>query len=282
MNAVLRMSCPDQPGIVAELSNFIFRNRGNIVHLDQHVDPEADVFFARIEWDMDGFLVPRDRLQGALEDLARPFRPTALHLDFSDRRTRMALFVTKERHCLYDLLARVESGELDVDIPLIVGNHEALRPDVEKFGIPFHCVPVTKESKADAEAEEMDLLRAHGIDLVVLARYMQILSADFLDGLDKPVINIHHSFLPAFIGAKPYHQAYAQGVKLIGATSHYVTADLDRGPIIEQDVIRVSHKDSVEDFLRHGQDLEKIVLARAVWHHVRHRILTYDNKTVVF
>lgn len=282
MKAILRMCCPDQAGIVAELSNFIFRNRGNIVHFDQHVDPETDVFFARVEWDIGGFLVPRDRLAEAIADLARPFRPSTLDLDFEDRRPRMAVFVTKERHCLYDLLVRVESGELDVDIPAIVGNRDTLRPDVEKFGIPFHHFPIARENKAEQERAELELLETLEVDLLVLARYMQILSAEFLDRFSKPVINIHHSFLPAFIGAKPYHQAYAQGVKIIGATSHYVTADLDRGPIIEQDVIRVSHKDSVEDFIRHGQDLEKVVLARAVWHHVRHRILTYDNKTVVF
>jgi len=282
VKAILRMCCPDRGGIVAELSNFIFRNRGNIVHLDQHVDGEADVFFARIEWEMDGFLVPRDRIVGALEDLVRPLEPTMLSVDFDDRKPRVAIFVTKEAHCLYDLLVRVASGELAVEIPLIIGNHDTLRRDVEKFDIPFHHIPVNKENKAAQEQVELDLLAANDVDVVVLARYMQILSGDFLDAFGKPVINIHHSFLPAFIGAKPYHQAFAQGVKLIGATSHYVTADLDRGPIIEQDVIRVTHKDAVEDFIRHGQDLEKVVLARAVWYHVRHRILTYDNKTVVF
>jgi formyltetrahydrofolate deformylase len=282
MNAILRLCCADRPGIVAALSGFITRNGGNIVHLDQHVDQQADVFFARVEWQMDGFEIPRTRLETALAEVVRPFAATSLRLELDDRTPRMAIFVTKESHCLYDLLVRFESGDLGVEIPLIVSNHETLRRDAEKFGIPFHHVPISRETKAEQERREIALLREHDIDVVVLARYMQILSEDFLRCLERPVINIHHSFLPAFIGAKPYHQAYERGVKIIGATSHYVTSDLDRGPIIEQDVIRVSHKQSIEDFVRQGKDLEKIVLARAVWHHVRHRILTYNNKTVVF
>ena len=276
------MCCPDRAGIVAELSNFIWRNRGNIVHLDQHVDPQANVFFARIEWSLETFLIGRGSVEAAARDLVRPFEPTFFSLDFTDRRPRLAIFVTKESHCLYDLLVREDSGELDVDIPLIVSNHETLRRDAERFGIPFHHVPITSETKQGRELEELALLEEHGIDTVVLARYMQILSETFLDGFGGSVINIHHSFLPAFVGANPYRQAYERGVKIIGATSHYVTPDLDQGPIIEQDVVRVSHRDSVEDFIRHGKDLEKVVLARAVWHHVRHRVLSYNNKTVVF
>lgn len=276
------MCCPDRSGIVAEVSNFIFRNRGNIVHLDQHVDSEADVFFARIEWQLDGFLIPRSSVESAVADLVRPFECTQFDLDFTDVRPRLALFVTKESHCMYDLLVRHRSGELDVEIPLIASNHETLKADAENFGIEFHHLPITKSTKPKQEAAIRQLLADHEIDTVVLARYMQILSDHFLDEFGKPVINIHHSFLPAFIGAKPYHQAYERGVKIIGATSHYVTAELDQGPIIAQDVIRVSHKDSVQDFIRHGRDLEKIVLARAVWQHVRRRVLTYDNRTVVF
>ena len=282
MNAVLRMCCPDRGGIVAELSNFIWRNRGNIVHLDQHVDPQANVFFARVEWSLEDFLIGRERIEAAAEDLVRPFAPTFFSLDFTDRKPRLAIFVTKESHCLYDLLVRRDSGELDVEIPLIVSNHETLGRDAARFGIPFHHVPITKETRAEREREELDLLAAHDVDTVVLARYMQILSGAFLDAFPGSVINIHHSFLPAFIGANPYRQAYERGVKIIGATSHYVTPDLDQGPIIGQDVVRVSHRDSLEDFIRHGKDLEKVVLARAVWHHVRHRVLTYNNKTVVF
>jgi formyltetrahydrofolate deformylase len=276
------MCCPDQPGIVAELSNFIYRNRGNIVHLDQHVDAEANVFFARIEWSLEDFLIARDGIEKAALDLVRPFAPSFFSLDFTDRRPRLGIFVTRESHCLYDLLVRHDSGELEVDIPLIVSNHETLRRDAEKFDIPFHHVPITPESKPEQEETQLALLQEHRVDTVVLARYMQILSASFLDGFDGAVINIHHSFLPAFVGAKPYQQAHARGVKIIGATSHYVTPDLDQGPIIQQDVIRVSHRDSVADFIRQGKDLEKVVLARAVWHHVRHRVLTYNNKTVVF
>ena len=282
MNAVLRMCCPDRGGIVAELSNFIWRNRGNIVHLDQHVDPQANVFFARVEWSLEDFLIGRERIEAAAEDLVRPFAPTFFSLDFTDRKPRLAIFVTKESHCLYDLLVRRDSGELDVEIPLIVSNHETLGRDAARFGIPFHHVPITKETRAEREREELELLAAHDVDTVVLARYMQILSGAFLDAFPGSVINIHHSFLPAFIGANPYRQAYERGVKIIGATSHYVTPDLDQGPIIGQDVVRVSHRDSLEDFIRHGKDLEKVVLARAVWHHVRHRVLTYNNKTVVF
>jgi formyltetrahydrofolate deformylase len=276
------MCCPDRAGIVAELSNFIYRNRGNIVHLDQHVDSEANVFFARIEWMLEDFLIPREGIEGAAGDLVRPFGPTFFSLDFTDRRPRVAIFVTKESHCLYDLLVRHDSGELEIEVPLIVSNREALRPDAEKFGIAFHYVPITPESKKEQERRELSLLAQHDVDTVVLARYMQILSEAFLDHFEGSVINIHHSFLPAFVGAKPYEQAHARGVKIIGATSHYVTPDLDQGPIIAQDVIRVSHRDSVQDFIRQGKDLEKIVLARAVWHHVRHRVLTYNNKTVVF
>jgi formyltetrahydrofolate deformylase len=282
MHAVLRLCCPDRAGIVAELSNFIYRNRGNIVHLDQHVDPEANVFFARIEWMLQDFLIPQAGIERAAADLVRPLDPTYFAVDFTDRRPRVAVFVTKETHCLYDLLVRHDGGELDIEIPLIVSNHDTLRRDVERFGIPYHHVPLTPESKQEQESHELGLLADAAVDTVVLARYMQVFSDRFLESFGKAVINIHHSFLPAFVGANPYRQAYERGVKVIGATSHYVTPELDQGPIIEQDVIRVSHRDSVEDLVRHGRDLEKVVLARAVWHHVHHRILTYNNKTVVF
>jgi formyltetrahydrofolate deformylase len=282
VHAVLRMCCPDRAGIVAELSNFIFRNRGNIVHLDQHVDPQANVFFARIEWMLEDFLIPRPGIETAVEDLIRPFEPTFFRIDFTDHKPRVAIFVSKESHCLYDLLVRMDSGELDIEIPIIVSNHDTLRADAEKFGIRFHHLPISTSTKEVQEEKELHLLREEDVDTVVLARYMQILSEDFLERCGIPIINIHHSFLPAFVGAKPYHQAYERGVKIIGATSHYVTPELDQGPIISQDVVGVSHRDSIDDFVRQGKDLEKIVLARAVWHHVRHRILTYNNKTVVF
>jgi len=281
-NAILLLSCPDQPGIVAEVSNFIFRNRGNIVHLDQHTDKQADAFFMRVEWELEGFLISRSNLENAVQDLARPFRFFECSIHFTDIKPRVALFVSKANHCMYDLLARYQSGELAIEIPLIIGNHEDLRTDAEKFDIPFHCFPITKANKAKQEAAELKLLEEHEVDTVILARYMQILSGDFVDHFPNSIINIHHSFLPAFIGAKPYHQAYERGVKIIGATSHYVTSDLDQGPIIEQDVAPVSHRESIQDFIRHGKDLEKVVLARAVWNHVRRRILTYNNKTVLF
>ncbi len=282
MHAVLRMCCPDRAGIVAELSNFISRNRGNIVHLDQHVDSEANVFFARFEWTLEDFLIPRAEIEDAVAELVRPFDSSFFALDFTDRRPRVAVFVTKENHCLYDLLVRHGGGELEIEIPLIVSNQEVLRGDAEKFEIPFHHFPISRENKRAQEEQELRLMEEHDVDLIVLARYMQIVTKDFLDDFGGPVINIHHSFLPAFVGAEPYRQAYERGVKIIGATSHYVTPDLDQGPIIDQDVIRVSHRDSVADFVRRGKDLEKVVLARAVWHHVGHKILSYGDKTVVF
>jgi formyltetrahydrofolate deformylase len=281
-HAILLLSCPDQPGIVAEVSNFIHRNRGNIIDLDEHVDKTENVFFMRLEWEMNGFLIPRESLEASVNDLTRPYAPLKCALHFSDVLPRLALFVSKDSHCLYDLLARHEGGELEVEIPLIISNHESLRRVAERFEIPFHVFPVTANNKAKQEAAELKLLQEHRIDTVVLARYMQILSDEFAGALPNQIINIHHSFLPAFIGARPYHQAYNRGVKIVGATSHYVTADLDEGPIIAQDVMAVSHQDTVEDLVRKGKDLEKIVLARAVWAHSRRRVLTYRNKTVVF
>ncbi|MEO0447319.1 MAG: formyltetrahydrofolate deformylase [Verrucomicrobiota bacterium] len=280
--AILLFTATDQQGIVAEVSNFIFRNRGNIVELDQHVEKAEEVFFMRLEWELEGFLIQRDALESALRDLIRPFGVLSFHLYFRDVKPRLALTVSKESHCLYDLLARYESGELMVEIPLIISNHEALRKGAEKFGIPFHVFPISKENKQEQEQAEIALIQEHDVDTVVLARYMQILSGDFVKAFPMQVINIHHSFLPAFIGAKPYHQAHARGVKLVGATSHYVTEDLDQGPIIAQDVIRVSHQDTAKDLVRKGKDLEKVVLSRAVWHHSSRNVLTHKNKTVVF
>lgn len=280
-SAILLISCPDQKGLVAAVTEFIFQNGGNILHLDQHVDAEARAFFMRVEWDMANFLVQRHELANAFDFVARRFSMKwALH--FSDDVLRMAIFVSKQAHCLYDLLSRWRSSEWSVEIPLIVSNHPTLEDVAKQFGIPFHVFPVNQDNKAAQEAAQLALLKEHKVDLVVLARYMQILSADFVAQYPNQVINIHHSFLPAFAGAKPYHAAYARGVKIIGATSHYVTADLDAGPIIAQDVIHVNHKDSVKDLIRKGQDVEKLVLSQAVWHHLQHRVLVYDNKTVVF
>lgn len=279
--AILLLSCPDSRGIVAEISHFIFTYNGNILHSDQHNDPETGTFFMRIEWDLEGFKIPRPKIAQAFEPIAEKFSMD-WRLEFTSRKLRMAIFVSKFDHCLYDLLLRNRSGELRAEIALILSNHEAARPIAESFGIPFHLFHVTKETKTEVEDREMELLTENRIDLIVLARYMQILSDRFAERFRNRIINIHHSFLPAFVGAKPYHQAYSRGVKIIGATSHYVTAELDQGPIIEQDVTRISHRDSVEDLIQKGQNLEKLVLSRAVKLHLEHKVLVFGNKTVVF
>lgn len=280
--AILLISCPDQPGLVSAVADFIRTHGGNIVYLDQHVDAVHKAFFMRIEWELDSFKLDDAQLLNVFQDkIATPLQ-MQWQLHYNDRRPRVAIFCTKAGHCLYDLLSRHEAGELDIEIPLIIGNREDLRAAAERFEIPFHHFPITKATKASQEAAELALLREQNIDTVVLARYMQILSDDFVSHFPNQVINIHHSFLPAFAGARPYHQAHERGVKLIGATSHYVTAELDEGPIIAQDVHRVSHRESVGDFIRHGRDLEKIVLARGVWAHAQRKVLVYENKTVVF
>jgi formyltetrahydrofolate deformylase len=280
-SAILLTHCPDQPGLVRAVASFIAENGGNIIQFDQHVDTQAGIFFMRAEWDLENFVIPRTDLPVFIRALAEPRRMTwSLH--FSDQRHRLALFVSKDAHCLYDLLSRHEAGELEADIPLIVSNHETLRPAAERFGIPFHVIPVTSANKAEAEARQRALIDDHNIDTIVLARYMQILSDDFASAYPNRIINIHHSFLPAFPGAKPYHSAHARGVKIIGATSHYVTGDLDEGPIIEQDVIRVTHRQTVADLVRQGRDLEKVVLSRAVRWHAQRKVLAYNNKTVIF
>jgi len=280
-SATLLVSCPDRRGLVAAITDFIFRRNGNILHLDQHVDTEHNVFFMRVQWDLTQFEISKDKIAPAFVPLAEQYGMTwRIHL--SDEIQRMALFVTKEDHCLYDLLSRWQAGDLRVHIPLIISNHPTLGQVAEKFNIPFHQFTITKDNKLEQEQAQIDLLKVHQIDLVVLARYMQIISPNFINQFPNRIINIHHSFLPAFPGAKPYHQAYERGVKIIGATSHYVTADLDAGPIIEQDVTRVDHRDSVQEMVRKGKDLEKTVLARAIWAHLGHRVLVYNNKTVVF
>ena len=279
--AILLVSCSDQPGIVAAVSAFLYENQGNIVDVDQHVDSEYGVFLMRVEWETNGFAVARDEIGSAIARLAEKFSMD-WSLYFSDIVPRAALFVTRDNHCLYDLLSRHESGELRMEIPLIVSNREDLRPAAERFGIPFHHIPITKETKAEQEENEIALLHGHQIDLVVLARYMQILSPKMTEAFPNRIINIHHSFLPAFPGAKPYHSAHARGVKLVGATSHYVTEDLDEGPIIFQGVTPVSHSDSVADFVRKGRALEQSVLSRAVWLHLKRRTLVHGNRTVVF
>jgi formyltetrahydrofolate deformylase len=281
-SAILLIHCPDQKGIVLAVTEFIFKNQGNVIYLDQHVDNEKKMFFMRIEWDLKEFNIPDYKIGEFFNiQLAKPYR-MKWTLHFSYDVPRMAVFVSKLPHCLYDILQRVDSKEWKVELPLIVSNHQDLEFIAKKEGIDFRCIPVTPENKAEQEARQLELLSGYRIDFVVLARYMQILSENFISRYPGRIINIHHSFLPAFPGAKPYHSAHERGVKIIGATSHYVTSDLDAGPIIEQDVVRVSHVDSIEDLIRKGRDLEKIVLSRAVWHHLQRKALTYGNRTVIF
>ncbi len=279
--AILLISCPDQRGIVAALSSFITRHNGNIIALDQYVDTEEGVFFARMEWELAGFSIPFDHFEAAFAPVAAPLR-IEWRLHRSDQRLRMAVMVSKQAHCLYDILARHESGEWPADIALVLSNHDDHRGLVERHGLPFRHIPVTAATKTDAEPRQIALLRDARVDLVVLARYMQILSPDFVRAFPMRILNIHHSFLPAFAGANPYRAAHDRGVKIIGATAHYVTEKLDEGPIVEQDVIRVSHRQGVDDLVRLGRDLEKIVLSRAIYNHLHHRLLVYKNRTVVF
>jgi formyltetrahydrofolate deformylase len=280
VTATLLLSCPDAKGLVAKFANFIYSNGGNIIHADQHTDFSAGLFLTRMEWQLDGFNLPRNVIGTAFNAIAVPL-DAQWQLHFSDSVPRIAIWVSKQDHCLLDLLWRWRAGELQADIPLILSNHPALQPIADQFGIDFYCLPIAPDTKLQQEAQQLDLLRRYDIDLVVLAKYMQVLSGNFLNQFPR-VINIHHSFLPAFAGANPYQRAADRGVKIIGATAHYATLDLDEGPIIEQDVIRVSHRDRVEDLIRKGKDLEKIVLARAVRFHLQNRVLVYGNRTVVF
>jgi formyltetrahydrofolate deformylase len=279
--AVLLISCPDRPGIVAAVSDFIFRAGGNIIHADQHTDRQEEVFLQRLEWELDGFGIPRDEIAAAFDPIARRF-DMRWRLRFSDHRPRIGVLVSRQGHCMYDLLARWRMGELPAEIPLVVSNHSDLSEGADRFGVEFHHLPVSPGTKPAQEAEILELLDEHRIDLVVLARYMQILTPGFVERWPQRIINIHHSFLPAFAGARPYHQAHERGVKVIGATAHYVTAGLDEGPIIEQDVARVSHRDTVEDMVHKGRDLEMVVLARAVRLHLERRVIVYGSKTAVF
>ena len=274
-NAILLMHCPDQSGIVAVVTDFININGGNILYLDQYVDRENRIFFMRIEWDLTHFIIPEDKIEEYFHSLCAQKYCINFSLYFSDRIPRMAIFVSKMSHCLYDLLARYTAGEWEVEIPLIISNHPDMEIAAKRFGIDYKYFPITKENKAEQEAAELALLKEYDIEFIVLARYMQIVSPEFISRFPNRIINIHHSFLPAFIGAKPYHAAFERGVKLIGATSHYVTSDLDAGPIIEQDITRISHKDPVASLIRKGRDLEKIVLSRAVEKHIERKILVY-------
>lgn len=280
--AKLLLHCPDKPGILAEVTDFITVNKGNIIYLDQYVDHVENIFFMRIEWELKNFLIPQEKIEDYFATLYAQKYEMFFRLYFSDTKPRMAIFVSKMSHCLFDLLARYTAGEWNVEIPLIISNHPDLQHVAERFGIPFYLFPVTKETKEEQEKKEMELLAKHKVNFIVLARYMQVISERMIDAYPNRIINIHHSFLPAFVGAKPYHAAFERGVKIIGATSHYVTTELDAGPIIEQDVVRITHKDTVEDLVNKGKDLEKIVLSRAVQKHIERKVLAYKNKTVIF
>ncbi|MCB0371798.1 MAG: formyltetrahydrofolate deformylase [Muricauda sp.] len=281
MKITILIHCPDQSGIIRSVTTFIHQQDGNVVYLDQHVDKQAGVFFMRIQSEFDSEIEIESFKCQFETELATKFNMEwDIHTD--EYKPKMALFVSKYNHCLYDLLSRYNSGELRVDIPFILSNHKDLEYVAEQFNIPFFHVPVTKETKSYAEEEQLNLLKEHRVDFIVLARYMQIVSQRLIDVYPQKIINIHHSFLPAFVGAKPYHAAFERGVKIIGATSHYVTADLDAGPIIEQDVTTVSHTHSVQDFIAKGRDLERFVLSRAVQLHVARKTMVYNNKTVIF
>ncbi|MEO6861163.1 MAG: formyltetrahydrofolate deformylase [Microcoleus sp.] len=278
--ATLLISCPDRKGLVALLANFIASHNGNIIHADHHTDFTAGLFLSRLEWQLDGFDLNVEEMTDAFSELAKDLQAN-WQLHFSQEVRRIAIWVSRQDHCLLDLIWRQRSKEINGEIPLIISNHEKLQPIAEQYGIDFEYIPINKENKAIQEAQQLDTLKKYNIDLVVLAKYMQILTQDFMMKFPR-VINIHHSFLPAFVGANPYERAYERGVKIIGATAHYVTPDLDAGPIIEQDVVRVSHRDEVSDLVRKGKDLERVVLARAVRYHLQNRVLVYGNRTVVF
>lgn len=280
--AIIKIHCSDQSGIVARVTDFINLHHGNIISVDQHVDHEENLFSMRVSWDLKDFKMPREEIRPTFQKfLGGPYN-MKWTLNFTDEIPRMAIFVSKASHCLYDLLARYQSGEFRVEIPVIIGNHTDLEPVAKQFGIDFVHVPITAETKVEQEKKEIEILESYKIDFVVLARYMQVLSQDFINHYPEKVINIHHSFLPAFAGAKPYHAAHKRGVKIIGATSHYITSDLDAGPIIEQDINRISHRDSVKTLIQKGKDVEKIVLSRAVKAHIERKTLVYKNRTIIF
>jgi formyltetrahydrofolate deformylase len=280
--AILLIHCPDKQGLLAMVTEFINKNNGNILYLDQHVDREEKLFYMRVEWELKNFDIPKEKIADYFQTLIANKNEMIFELHFSEEKLRMAIFVSKMSHCLFDLLARYTAGEWNVEIPVIISNHPDMAPVAEGFGIDYHVFPINKTNKEELEAKELALLKKYNIDFIVLARYMQIISDEFISHYPHRIINIHHSFLPAFAGAKPYHAAYERGVKIIGATSHYVTPELDAGPIIKQEVAHVSHKDTVNDLIAKGRDLEKIVLSKAVNKHIERKLLVYNNRTVVF
>jgi len=281
-SAILLISCPDQKGLVSSVTEFIFCHGGNIIDLEQHVDIDESHFFMRIEWDLAEFSIARGEIDAQFRASVGTRLGIQWTLYFSDVVPRMAVYVSRYSHCLYDILSRYQAGDWQVEVPLVISNHPDLRAAAEGLGIDYHVVPTTAQRRPVQEQHQLALLQDYNIDFIVLARYMQVLSEDFIRHYPSQIINIHHSFLPAFPGARPYHSAHKRGVKLIGATSHYATADLDAGPIIEQDVVHVRHTDSVTDLIRKGQDLEKIVLSRAIWRHLQRQVLVFRNRTIVF
>lgn len=280
--AIITIQCPDQKGIVANVSDFLYKYQGNILEVDQHVDEGIGMFFMRAAWELDSFAIDKESIGNVFrEEVAEKFG-MSFDLYFNTQKPRMAIFVSKLSHCLFDILSRYYSGQFDVEIPLVISNHLELKKVVTAFRIPFYHLPMDKTNKAEVEQQQIELLKQHRVDFIVLARYMQILSGDFIKTFPNQIINIHHSFLPAFVGAKPYHAAYERGVKIIGATAHYVTEELDAGPIIEQEVARVRHHNSVSDLVQIGQDVEKVVLSKAIKYHLERKVLAYRNKTVIF
>ena len=281
-NAIFLIECPDQKGIVSAISDFIFKHGGNITEVDQYIDRESKQFFMRLVWDMDTFNLNETEVAPTFaKEIAQKYA-IKWQLYFTKKPLRMGLFVSKLSHCLFDILGRHQSGDWEVEIPVIVSNHESLQSIAQAFNIPFVYLPINKNNKKEQEAKQLQLMRDYNIDFIVLARYMQILSEEFIAQYPNKIINIHHSFLPAFVGAKPYHAAYQRGVKIIGATSHYVTNDLDAGPIIEQDVAPVKHNNTIGDLIQIGKDIEKVVLAKAIQLHIQHKLLVVNNKTIVF
>jgi formyltetrahydrofolate deformylase len=281
LTAILLLSCPDRVGLVSRISHFIFERGGNILDLDEHVDPEEKDFSIRVAWDMKNFSIPDSELKEALTPLMKEFNAT-WQIKYLEQKANVAIFVSKYDHCLNEILWRNKMEEFQINISMIISNHPDLEPLANHYQIPYFVFPINKENKSEQEQKELELLKEKNIDTIVLARYMQILSPDFVKNYPNRIINIHHSFLPAFIGSNPYRQAYQRGVKIIGATSHYVTEDLDEGPIIEQDIIRISHKDTLKMLIRKGRDLERLVLARALHHHFEHRVLVKGVKTIIF
>ena len=280
-HAILLISSPDERGITASVTDFIYKNNGNIIHADQHIDEQNNTFFMRIEWSLDGFNIDKDDVAAQLKPITEKFQ-MKWELSFTDQRPQVAIFVSRHLHCLQDLLYRHKSGQLACNIPLIISNHSDAKSLVKDFGIKFLEIPITEDNKKDQEEKEIEALHKANIDLIVLARYHQVLTANFVSSFPNRIINIHHSFLPAFAGKNPYLQAYQKGVKIIGATSHYVTEQLDEGPIIEQSTVRISHRDSLDDLVRKGEDLERVVLNRALRLALHKKILSYDNKTIIF